>query len=258
MNDMKTNLNASESATEPDNNTLLALYPATTENEPNWPNADQPAIGHLRAADPILAVLITEMRPLGTSRRLELGRDNHFGVLVFGIVGQRNPERVTINILAAMKQYFGQDAPTPQQLLDTPQTDLEQLVNSYKKADYLRHLAQHVQSGELPLDQLAQLTDADIVSRLTAIKGIGPWTAEQFLFWHLERPDVLAVGDPAVRKAVMRLYNLPALPTETELTKLALPWQPYRTLACHYLLRSKFGPGVSPAWPSSMPRPLAY
>ena len=218
----------------------------------------QKAKQYLVAADAVLAVIIKEAGDLDLGRRLELNPQNHFGTLVFGIVGQRNPERVTIGILQKMRELYKSESPSAQQILQTPTKDLEQLVNSYKKAGYLISLAEHVVSRQLNLDNITGKTDDEIIEQLTAVKGIGKWTAEQFLFWHLERPDVLGVGDPAIKKAVMRLYNLPALPTEDELIKIAAPWRPYRTMACHYLLRSKYGPGVSSGWPSQMPRPLSY
>jgi DNA-3-methyladenine glycosylase II len=213
---------------------------------------------HLIDSDVVLATIINEVGDLDLNRRLELNTENHFGTLVFGIVGQRNAERVTINILQEMKEIYGNESPTAQQILETSKEELEQLLNSYKKAEYLISLAENVVSQKLDLATIAEKTDAEIIEQLTAVKGIGKWTAEQFLFWHLERPDILGVGDPAIKKAVMRLYKLETLPTESELLKIAEPWTPYRTLACHYLLRSKFGPGVSSGWPSQMPRPLNY
>ena len=119
-------------------------------------------------------------------------------------------------------------------------------------------MAELVSTGQLDLTFIAEKTDEEIIAQLTAVKGIGKWTCEQFLFWHLERPDILGVGDPAIKKAVMRLYDLPELPTEKQLLDIAEPWRPYRSIACHYLLRSKFGLGVSTGWPSQMPRPLNY
>jgi DNA-3-methyladenine glycosylase II len=221
-------------------------------------NSYQKAKQHLLNSDAVLATVINEIGDLDLSRRLELNTENHFGTLVFGIVGQRNAERVTINILQKMKEIYGNESPTVQQILETPKEELEQLLNSYKKAEYLISLAENVVSQKLDLVTIAEKTDEEIIEQLTAVKGIGKWTAEQFLFWHLERPDILGVGDPAIKKAVMRLYKLETLPTEIELLKIAEPWRPYRTLACHYLLRSKFGPGVSSGWPSQMPRPINY
>ena len=213
---------------------------------------------YLINSDEILATVINEVGNLDLRRRLELSTQNHFGTLVFGIVGQRNPERVTIQILQNMRVKYSNESPTAQQILDTPKNELEILVNSYKKANYLVNLAESVITGKLDLEKIEEKSDDEIVAQLTAVKGIGKWTAEQFLFWHLERPDILGSGDPAIKKAVMRLYHLEELPSEEDLNKIAEPWKPYRTMACHYLLRSRFGPGVSQAWPSGMPRPISY
>jgi DNA-3-methyladenine glycosylase II len=109
---------------------------------------------------------------------------------------------------------------------------------SRAKTTYLRSLAEHVISGELELDRLDRLPDGEIVAELVAVKGIGEWSAHIFLMFQLERPDVLAVGDLGVRRAVERAYGLDALPTAAELTALAEPWRPWRTAACRILWRS--------------------
>ena len=73
---------------------------------------------------------------------------------------------------------------------------------------------------------------------MTKVKGIGRWTAEMFLMFHLERPDIFSHGDYGLRKAIKTLYNLPELPTREEAEKISLLWSPYRTLASQYLWRS--------------------
>jgi 3-methyladenine DNA glycosylase/8-oxoguanine DNA glycosylase len=98
---------------------------------------------YLTKSDAVLATIIHEIGDLDLSRRLELSTQNHFGTLVFGIIGQRNAERVTINILKNMREKYGNESPTPQQILTTPKAELEQMVNSYKKADYLISLAEN-------------------------------------------------------------------------------------------------------------------
>jgi DNA-3-methyladenine glycosylase II len=74
-----------------------------------------------------------------------------------------------------------------------------------------------------------------VSAQLTAVKGIGRWSADMFLMFHLGRPDVLPVGDLGIRKAVERLYELPVVPDAAEVERIAEPWRPYRTLACLYL-----------------------
>jgi DNA-3-methyladenine glycosylase II len=103
---------------------------------------------------------------------------------------------------------------------------------------YLRDLAERVEDGELDLDRLAELSDAQVVEQLTAVKGIGQWSADMFLIFHLGRPDVLAVGDLGIRRAAERAYGLAELPDAETLNRIAEPWRPYRSLACLYLWTS--------------------
>jgi DNA-3-methyladenine glycosylase II len=95
-----------------------------------------------------------------------------------------------------------------------------------------------VASGRLDLARLAELSDEDVVADLIEIKGIGRWTAEMFLIFHLGRPDVLSAGDLGIRRAVQIAYELDDLPGPGDLERLAEPWRPQRTLACLYLWRS--------------------
>ena len=106
------------------------------------------------------------------------------------------------------------------------------------KLRYLRSLAEHVLDGSLDLDGLTRLSDNEVMAALVAVKGIGPWSAQIFLMFHLRRHDVLPVGDLGIRRAVKVRYGLAELPTPAELTKIAEPWRPHRTLACFYLWRS--------------------
>ena len=109
---------------------------------------------------------------------------------------------------------------------------------SRAKVSFLRSLAEHVISGELELDKLDRLPDEEIIAELTAVKGIGEWSAHMFLMFHLGRPDILPVGDQGIRRAVQVEYRLRKLPDAKRLEKIARPWRPYRTLACLYLWSS--------------------
>ena len=103
----------------------------------------------------------------------------------------------------------------------------------------MRDLARHVESGELELDRLGELSDEEVIDEITAIRGFGVWSAQMFLMFHLERPDVLPTGDlghpPCGRRCE---YGLDELPDPDELTRIAEPWRPHRTLACIYLWES--------------------
>ena len=86
--------------------------------------------------------------------------------------------------------------------------------------------------------RIAELSDEDVIAELIAIKGIGRWTAEMFLIFHLGRPDVVSTGDVGIRRAVQVEYGLDEPPGPAELERIAEPWRPHRTLACIYLWRS--------------------
>jgi DNA-3-methyladenine glycosylase II len=99
-------------------------------------------------------------------------------------------------------------------------------------------LCRRIEDGALPLSHLADRTDEDVIAALTQVKGIGRWTAEMFLIFRLQRPDVLPVGDLGIVKAVQRAYGFRALPSPDRLTRLGEAWRPYRSVACWYLWAS--------------------
>jgi DNA-3-methyladenine glycosylase II len=158
---------------------------------------------------------------------------------VRAIVGQQLSVAAARAIYGRLIELFDGRPPTPQELLDQDPELLRSAVGlSRAKVLFLRSLAEHVLSGELELERLQDLEDDEIVAELTAVKGLGEWTAHMFLMFQLERPDVLAVGDLGIRRAAERAYGLPDLPSAAELTELAEPWRPYRSAACRLLWRS--------------------
>ncbi|MEA2246154.1 MAG: DNA-3-methyladenine glycosylase [Solirubrobacteraceae bacterium] len=155
------------------------------------------------------------------------------------IVGQQVSTHAARAIHGRLLDHFGGRTPTPAEVLAADPDEMRVAAGlSRAKTQYLRSLAEHVLAGELELDRLDSLPDAEIVSELVAVRGIGEWSAHMFLMFQLERPDVLAVGDLGIRRAVERAYALPALPAAAQLTELAEPWRPWRTAACRVLWRS--------------------
>ena len=198
------------------------------------------AIAHLRAADPVLARLLDECGPPSMVRDASRpGPDDHYGALLRAIVGQQLSTTAARAIYGRLVERFGGRTPTPQQLLDEDPEEMRPAVGlSRAKVASLRSLAEHVISGELELERIAELPDEELIAELVAVKGIGVWTAHMFLMFQLERPDVLAVGDLGIRRGVERAYGLPGLPDADELTALAEPWRPYRSAACLLLWHS--------------------
>jgi DNA-3-methyladenine glycosylase II len=195
---------------------------------------------HLRAADAVLA------RLLDAHGAPSLARDpsrpppgDHYAALVRSIVGQQLSVVAARSIYRRLLEHFGGRPPTPEEVLAADPDEMRLAAGlSRAKTKYLRSLAEHVISGELELARLDDLPDDEVLAELVAVKGIGEWSAQIFLMFQLERPDVLAVGDLGVRRAVERAYGLDDLPTAAELTALAEPWRPWRSVACRILWRS--------------------
>jgi DNA-3-methyladenine glycosylase II len=196
-------------------------------------------LGHLRAADPVLGALIDAIGPDGLGEPRPGRPDDHYGALVRAIVGQQLSVKAARTIYGRLTERYGGRTPTPAELLaDDPDAMRLAAGLSRAKASYLRSLAEHVVSGALELERFDAMPDDEIAAELIAVKGLGRWTVDMYLMFHLERPDVLPVGDLGIRRAVERAYGLPALPDPAELTGIAEPWRPHRTLACRYLWHS--------------------
>ena len=164
---------------------------------------------------------------------------DHYAALVRSIVGQQLSVVAARSIYRRLLEHFGGRPPTPEEVLAADPDEMRLAAGlSRAKTAYLRSLAEHVIAGELELDRLDDLPDEEVLAELVAVKGIGEWSAHIFLMFQLERPDVLAVGDLGVRRAVERAYGLPALPAAAELIELAEPWRPWRSAACRILWRS--------------------
>jgi DNA-3-methyladenine glycosylase II len=183
--------------------------------------------------------LIERAGPLGSARDGRPDRDDHYGALVRAITGQQLSVLAARSIYKRLTDRFGGRTPSPQELLaDDPEALRAAAGLSRAKVSYLRSLAEHVLSGELELARMDALPDEEVIAELVAVKGLGVWTAHMFLMFHLERPDVLPVGDLGIRRAIERAYGLPELPDPATMERIAEPWRPHRTLACRYLWRS--------------------
>lgn len=187
----------------------------------------------------MLARLIDAVGPLGDAREGRPDRDDHYGALVRSIVNQQLSVRAAAAIYGRLTERYGGRSPTPAQLLaDDPEQVRAAAGLSRAKVGFLRSLAEHVLSGELELERLDELPDEEVIAELVAVKGLGVWTAHMFLMSHLQRPDVLPVGDLGIRRAIEHAYGLDELPDAPTIEAIAEPWRPHRTLACRYLWRS--------------------
>src|SRR3954452_14399434 len=167
------------------------------------------ALGELRAADEVIGRLIEDFgSPDEVLRRRGRRPGDAYGALVRSIVGQQLSTKAARTIFERLIELFDGRTPTPAELLEADPEDIRRAGLSRPKVAYLRDLAEHVEDGELELERLAELPDEEVAAQLTAVKGLGQWTADMFLIFHLGRPDVLPVGDLGIRRAVEGLYGL--------------------------------------------------
>ena len=190
------------------------------------------------AADPVMEALVERIGALDTEARTRGRPDDSYGALVRSITGQQLSVKAARTIYLRLADLYGGRTPTPAELIATDPDDLRAVGLSYQKAAYLRDLAERVEDGRLELERFPAMDDAEVSAELTAIKGVGQWTADMFMMFHLGREDVLPVGDLGIRKAAEVEYGLRKLPSPDRLRRLARPWRPYRTLGCIYLWES--------------------
>ncbi len=189
-------------------------------------------IAHLRTADPIMAAWIERAGPCLLQRR-----QDRFGALVRAILAQQISAHVAKVIRMRIAARCKPAGITPASILRLGEKGLRECGCSRQKIAYLLDLAGKVQSGELPLNQLGRFSDAVVIERMIAVKGIGVWTAQMFLIFSLGRPDVFPHDDLAVRTAMQRIYGLRKLPDKTRMRKIAAKWSPYATVGSWYCWR---------------------
>jgi DNA-3-methyladenine glycosylase II len=192
----------------------------------------------LMRADKVIRRLMERRGPIDPEIDRRGSRPDPWEALARAIVGQQLSTKAARSIWERLIGQFGGKLPTPKQLLRKRRDTLRKAGLSNAKVEFLRDLAQRVTDGRLDLGRLKRLPDEDVIAQLIEVKGIGRWTAEMFLIFHLGRPDVVSVGDLGIRRAVQLAYGMKDLPGPEELIKLAEEWRPHRTLACLYLWRS--------------------
>jgi len=197
------------------------------------------AQAHLAAADPVIGRLIADLGELSiATRRSRRPHVDAYGMLLRSVIGQQLSVKAAATIYDRMLGLFGGRTPTPSELLEIEPQDLRDVGLSWRKVEYVRDLAGHVISGELELDELEELSDDELVAKLTAIRGFGLWSAQMFLIFFYGRPDVLPSGDLGIRRAAQRAYGFDALPAPAEVDELGERWRPHRSLASVYLWES--------------------
>jgi DNA-3-methyladenine glycosylase II len=203
------------------------------------------AVREVAARDPVMGAFIETAGPmkLRASRGVDV-----FSSLAAAINYQQLAGAAAAAIHGRFVAMFDRN-PTPQAVLDTPIDRLRSAGLSRNKAASIVDLAAKVIDGTVPRDGWSRLSDDEIVERLSAVRGIGRWTAEMFLIFDLRRLDVWPVDDYGVRKGYARIYGLPELPKPKELEAEGERFRPYRTVAAWYCWRgvTTILPGFEPS-----------
>jgi DNA-3-methyladenine glycosylase II len=190
------------------------------------------AIHHLKRSDPILSEIIERVGEYRITFR-----DPDFETLVRSIVYQQLSGRVASVIFGRLAKA-AKGKLTPENILKLRPSRMRTLGLSTQKTAYIRDLARHTRDGRVVFEELGVLADAEVIERLTQVKGIGVWTAHMFLMFALRRTDVLPVGDLGIRSAIRKAYGMAELPLPADMEAIAARWRPFCTVASWYLWRS--------------------
>ncbi len=195
-----------------------------------FPNIVATATAYLSEVDPIMQATIARVGPCTLQPDPDI-----FNALVDAIISQQISVRAADAIMARVRTALPEGKVTPEALLPFDFDRLRTLGLSTPKARYIRNLVEQVGSGQLRLEVLSKFDDEEIIRQLTAVKGIGRWTAEMCLIFTFGRPDVLPVDDLGFLEGVRIAYQLPVRPSKQELREQGELWRPYRTFATWYM-----------------------
>ena len=183
--------------------------------------------------DPILARIVADIGPCGL-----VPRKRYFMTLCESIVSQQLAVKAAATIFGRFRDLFPRRMPTPAAVLATSEAKLRGAGLSTQKLGYMRDLAGKYADGTIPARRLGRMSDEEVAAALTQVKGIGVWTAQMFLIFVLNRPDVWPTDDLGIRKAIQVNWELPEMPVDGHLQEIAEPWRPYRSVAAWYLWAS--------------------
>lgn len=162
---------------------------------------------------------------------------NPYESLIEAIITQQLSGKAADSISKKFRAIYGR-FPKPEDVLKTSDNSLRKAGLSYMKIFYIKDLSHKIETKQLRLVKMKDLSDEEVIAELTMVKGIGRWTAEMFLIFSLGRQDVLPVGDLGLKKGIQRLYSMKELPQKEQMEKIAEKWRPYRSVATWYLWRS--------------------
>ena len=194
------------------------------------------ARSHLSRVDAVLRGVIERAGHFGL-----VPRADPYASLVRTILFQQLAGPAAMAIQRRWLTLYGREPddgpPAPAAVIATTEEQFRATGVSRQKSAYLRDLAEHALDGRLDFAALPALSDAEVIERITAVKGLGEWSAHMFLMFHLGRPDVLPVGDLGVRRGMRLAYGLPETPTPVQAQAIGAPWAPFRSVGSWYMWR---------------------
>lgn len=195
------------------------------------------ACRRLMRRDPVLRAVIKRHGPCPLGQPTP-ERADPFLFIIRAITSQQLSMKAAATIFGRFRALFADGGPDAAAVGQLDDARLRSVGLSSQKIKYIRDLCARVNSGALDLHALATLPDEDVMRAVTQVKGLGRWSAEMVLIFHLRRPDVLPVGDLGIVTAMQRLYGLRKPPKPARMLALGEQWRPYRSVASWYLWRS--------------------
>ena len=189
---------------------------------------------HFDKNDTVMAQLIRKSGPIKLKRNR-----NYFIVLCNAIIGQQISVAAADAITIRFNKLFNGHSPTPQGVIKLPDIDLRKAGLSKQKVAYLKDLSFHFYEKILRPHRLHHMGNDEVICQLTRVHGIGRWTAEMFLIFSLNRPDVLPVGDLGLQLALKKLYRMRQLPTVKRMRTIGRKWNPLETVGTWYAWRAQ-------------------
>jgi len=191
------------------------------------------ALKHFKKVDPILYdVAVKIILPTHAKSR------DYFIDIIESIISQQLSIKASDTIFGRFKKLFPIELITPKGILKIPDEKIRECGISYSKIKYIKGISQAVEDKTIDLNNLDKLSNEEVIIEMVKLKGIGVWTAEMFLMFTLDRPDVFSAGDLGLQNAIVKLYKLKDKPSKDELLKISSKWAPYRTTASRILWRS--------------------
>ena len=190
---------------------------------------------YLSKQDPRLAVVIKQVGIIVPRKKSQ----NHFKELVESIISQQLSVKASDTIFKRFCALFPSGKfPKPEALLQMTDSKIRACGLSNSKVSFVKDLATRVVDGRLHFRGIDKMTDEEVIAMLVVVKGIGRWTAEMFLMFALQRPDIFSHGDLGLRNDIVKLYKIKGHLSEKRALLISKKWSPHRTLACRYLWAS--------------------